>query len=92
MAAREDGQLRTLLDSRARTICIVAKAHLWQVTDILRADPAENINMIYDSVSYLASQGRTVMVVWNITLMDIILMQNMQLNAVRLPWIVVHRY
>ena len=92
MAAREDGQLRTLLDSRARTICIVAKAHLWQVTDILRADPAENINMIYDSVSYLASQGRTVMVVWNITLMDIILMQNMPLNAVRLPWMVVHRY
>ena len=62
VAAREDGQLRALLDSRARTICIVAKAHLWQVTDILRADPDENINMIYDSVSYLVSQGRTVMV------------------------------
>ena len=62
IAAHEDGQLRTLLDSRAPTICIVAKAHLWQVTDILRADPAENINMIHDSVSYLVSHGRTVMV------------------------------
>ena len=62
VAAREDGQLRALLDSRARTICIVAKAHLWQVTDILRADPDENINMIYDSVSYLVSRGRAVMV------------------------------
>lgn len=61
-AAQEDDQLQTLLDSQAPTICIVAKAHLWQVTDILRADPAENINMIYDSVSYLVSQGRTVMV------------------------------
>lgn len=40
----------------------MAKAHLWQVTDIIRADPQENLDMIYDSVSYLVSQGRKVMV------------------------------
>ena len=62
ITAKEDSQLQTLLDSQAPTICIVAKAHLWQVTDILRADPEENINMIYDSVNYLVNQGRTVMV------------------------------
>jgi len=47
IAARDDVQLQTLLDSQAPTICIVAKAHLRQVTDILRADPAENINTIH---------------------------------------------
>ena len=62
ITAKEDSQLQTLLDSQAPTICIVAKAHLWQVTDILRADPEENIKMIYDSVNYLVNQGRTVMV------------------------------
>jgi len=60
--ASEDGQIATLVASKAPTVCIVGKAHLWQVTDILRADPTENLNMIRDSVEYLASEGRVVMV------------------------------
>ena len=60
--ACEDGQIRKLVESEAPTVCIVAKAHLWQVTDIIRADPQENLEMIRDSVSYLISLGRTVMV------------------------------
>ena len=60
--AKDDKQIGTLVDSGAPTVCIVAKAHLWQVTDIIRADPEENLEMIRDSVSYLVSQGRTVMV------------------------------
>lgn len=62
IGAKDDAQIQTLVTSHAPTVCIVAKAHLWQVTDILRADPLENLEMIRDSVSYLVSQGRTVMV------------------------------
>lgn len=60
--ASEDGQIAKLIESRAPTVCIVAKAHLWQVTDIIRADPEENLEMIRDSVSYLTELGRDVMV------------------------------
>jgi 2-isopropylmalate synthase len=60
--ACDDMQVKTLVDSMAPTVCIVAKAHLWQVTDILRADPNENLDMIRDTVSYLVSCGRDVMV------------------------------
>jgi 2-isopropylmalate synthase len=41
---------------------MVAKGHLWQVTDIIRAAPEENLDMIYDSVSYLVALGKTVFV------------------------------
>jgi len=60
--AENDQQILKLIESEAPTVCIVAKAHLWQVTDIIRANPEENLEMIYDSVSYLVSQGRKVMV------------------------------
>ena len=60
--AEDDAQIAALLESRAPTVCIVAKAHVWQVTDILRATPEENLEMIRDSVAYLTSQGRRVFV------------------------------
>jgi len=60
--AEDDAQIRMLVESGAPTVCIVAKAHLWQVTDILRADPEENLEMIRDSVRYLVQRGREVMV------------------------------
>lgn len=60
--ACDDLQITKLIESEAPTVCIVAKAHLWQVTDILRAAPEENLDMIRDSVSYLTSMGRDVMV------------------------------
>ena len=59
---QDDPQIQALLDSEAPTVCIVAKAHVWQVTDILRATPEENLEMIRDSVSYLSQQGRRVFV------------------------------
>lgn len=62
IAACEDKQMQMLVDSGAPTVCIVAKAHLWQVTDIIRANPTENLDMIRDSIQYLVSQGRVVMV------------------------------
>ncbi len=60
--AKDDAQIQKLVDCGAPTVCIVAKAHLWQVTDIIRADPNENLDMISDSVSYLTSLGIDVMV------------------------------
>lgn len=60
--AKDDPQIQALLESGTPTVCIVAKGHLWQVTDILRAKPEENWEMIRDSVSYLVSQGRRVFV------------------------------
>jgi 2-isopropylmalate synthase len=59
----QDKQVQALIDSKAPTICIVAKSHAWQVTEILKADLEENLRMISDSVSYLRNAGeRTVLV------------------------------
>jgi 2-isopropylmalate synthase len=55
--------MQMLVNSSAPTVCIVAKAHLWQVTDIILANPStENSDMICDSIQYLVSQGRVVTV------------------------------
>lgn len=62
MTAEEDPQLKALLESEAPTICLVAKSAKWQVEEILRATPDENIDMIRDTVEYLCSKGRQVMV------------------------------
>ncbi len=62
ISAKDDSQIQALVDSEAPTICMVAKGHLWQVTDIIRATPEENLEMIRDSVSYLVSRGRRVFV------------------------------
>lgn len=60
--AKDDKQIQALVDSDAPTVCMVAKGHKWQVTDIIRATPEENLEMILDSVSYLVSLGITVFV------------------------------
>jgi len=59
---QEDPQVQALLDSQAPTICIVAKAHHWQVTEILKATPQENLDMIRDTIHFLVNHGRTVFV------------------------------
>lgn len=61
-SAADDAQIQALVDSGAPTICMVAKGHKWQVEEILRATPEENLNMIRDSVGYLTSLGRRVFV------------------------------
>lgn len=61
-SACDDPQIQALLQSEAPTVCLVCKAHKWQVTEILRATPEENIAMIRDSVSHLTSKGRRVLV------------------------------
>jgi 2-isopropylmalate synthase len=62
VAAEDDPQIQALVDSDVPTVCMVVKAHSWQVTDILRATREENLQMIHDSVSYLTKLGKTVLV------------------------------
>jgi 2-isopropylmalate synthase len=63
IAAKDDAQIQALIDSNVPTICMVAKAHSWQVTEILRATLEENLEMIRDSVQYLTHvHGKTVLV------------------------------
>ena len=57
-----DAQIRALVESRAPTLCIFSKYHKWQVTDITRASPQENLDMIQDSLSYLTSLGLRVFI------------------------------
>lgn len=60
--ASDDPQVQALIESQAPTVCLVAKSHAWQVEEILKATREENLEMIRDTVSYLCSQGRRVMV------------------------------
>ena len=60
VAAGEDEGLRALLDSRAKTITIVGKSSLFQVTEILRTSADENLAMIRESIAHLAANGREV--------------------------------
>ena len=56
--AKDDAQIKALVDSGAPTICMVAKGHKWQVTDIIRATPQENLDMITDT--FLVGLDKTV--------------------------------
>eukprot|EP00545_Synedropsis_sp_CCMP1620_P011438 CAMPEP_0119005652 /NCGR_PEP_ID=MMETSP1176-20130426/1848_1 /TAXON_ID=265551 /ORGANISM="Synedropsis recta cf, Strain CCMP1620" /LENGTH=640 /DNA_ID=CAMNT_0006957487 /DNA_START=29 /DNA_END=1947 /DNA_ORIENTATION=+ len=63
MDAKDDAQVQALLDSKAPTLCLVAKSHAWQVEEILKTTRAENLEMIYDTVQYLVrAHGRRVFV------------------------------
>src|SRR5208283_4901784 len=56
----DDEGLRALLDSRAKTITIVGKSSLFQVTEVLRTNAAENLAMIRESIAHLVADGREV--------------------------------
>ncbi|WP_165218622.1 citramalate synthase [Schaalia sp. ZJ1691] len=60
--AREDTQLRGLVDSGARIITVVAKSDPRHVTRALRTDLDENLRMVRDTVDFLTSEGVEVMV------------------------------
>ena len=60
IAAAEDAQLKTLLDSEMPVVTIVGKTWLLHVREILRTTPEENLAMIEDSVRHLVSGGREV--------------------------------
>ena len=61
IAAKDDANVKALLDSGAGAVCIFGKAWDFHVTDILNATLDENLDMISDTVAFLKSQGKEVM-------------------------------
>ncbi len=60
VSADEDGNLRALLDTQAPVVSLFGKCWDLHVTHALRVSLEQNLHMIYDSVAYLATQGRRV--------------------------------
>lgn len=61
VAASEDDNLRALLESGVKAAAIFGKSWDLHVTDALKTTLEENLRMVADSVSYLKSQGLTVL-------------------------------
>ncbi|GAA3095500.1 citramalate synthase [Streptomyces rectiviolaceus] len=61
-SAATDPQVNALLESGAPVITLVAKSHDRHVELALRTTLEENLEMVRDTVSYLAGQGRRVFV------------------------------
>jgi 2-isopropylmalate synthase len=57
-----DQTLANVLAAKTSTVCIVAKAWDYHVTEALRTTLDEGVAMIADSVAYLAGEGRRVFV------------------------------
>ncbi|MDD2927267.1 MAG: citramalate synthase [Candidatus Omnitrophica bacterium] len=55
-----DANIKSLVKSQAKIITIVGKTWDLHVTDVLKASLGENLEMINDTVSFLASKGLTV--------------------------------
>ena len=55
-----DPNLTALLDTGARTVTIFGKSWRLHATDVLRVTPAENLELIENSVGYLVENGREV--------------------------------
>ena len=58
----DDQQVQALLDSQAPIITLVAKSDVRHVHKALRTTEEENLAMVEDTVAYLLSHGREVMV------------------------------
>jgi 2-isopropylmalate synthase len=56
----DDPNINALLESQTAVCTLVGKSSVFQVTEILRTDPRENLRIIEESVAYLVSQGRRV--------------------------------
>ncbi len=60
LKAEEDPQLQTLLEAETPVVTIFGKTWLLHVTEVLRVEPEENLQMIEDSVRFLKENGREV--------------------------------
>jgi 2-isopropylmalate synthase len=58
--ASEDFLIKQLLEADTPIITIVGKTWDFQVTQALKIELSENLNMIEDSIAYLKSEGKTV--------------------------------
>ena len=53
----EDAQIQSLLSAGTKTVVIFGKVWEFEVQEILRVTPDENITMIADTISYFVSRG-----------------------------------
>ena len=60
VAAEDDIGMRALRDSLAPVVTLVGKTWDLHVSEVLRVDRQENIEMIRDSIAYLKAEGRRV--------------------------------
>ncbi|NED97958.1 citramalate synthase [Phytoactinopolyspora alkaliphila] len=60
--AADDELVRALVDAETPVVTLVAKSHVGHVERALRTTLAENLEMIRDTVSFLAGEGRRVFV------------------------------
>ena len=60
--ASADPQVRSLLDSQASVITLVAKSDIRHVERALKTTPSENLAMITDTVRFLVAEGRRVVI------------------------------
>ena len=60
ISAKDDANIRALLEAETPVVTLVAKAWDMQVTRILETSLEENLAMIADSVSFLKQNGRRV--------------------------------
>ncbi|ULQ59656.1 citramalate synthase [Brucepastera parasyntrophica] len=60
ISAQDDANLRSLLVAETEYVAIFGKTWDFHVTEILRAPLEENIAMIYDTMQFLAGQGRKI--------------------------------
>jgi 2-isopropylmalate synthase len=58
--ASQDNNLKAILKSEATTVTIFGKTWELHIRDVLKTTLDENLNMIKDTVSFLASKGKTV--------------------------------
>ena len=58
--AKDDSNLKALLDANTEYVCIFGKSWDFHVTQIIGTTLEENLSMIKDTISYLISQGKKV--------------------------------
>jgi 2-isopropylmalate synthase len=57
---QDDPLLRSLLDAGTEGVVIFGKSWDLHVTEVLRAEPTENLAMIAETVAFLKAEGRTI--------------------------------
>lgn len=60
VSSAEDLNVQSLLAAETEDVVIFGKSWKFQVTEILRATPEENIKMIYETIAFLKESGRNV--------------------------------
>ena len=58
MRPRDDPNLRELVAAETPVVTIFGKSWLLHVTEVLGASPAENLDMIADSIGFVVDRGR----------------------------------